>query len=262
MVTQRLGPSLGNAIVNQDDPATVRDGAPAYLLMVDGLIADRPDDRGLLISAAQLYSSYAMVFVEDPARAQVMTAKARGYARRAFCAEQPRLCELDGGPQPPFAAGLQNVTSSRLPALYAYATSWAAWIKARGGEPLALADVPKVEAMLARVVELDESYARGEAQLYLGILRSQIPPALGGRPEIGQRHFEKAIAISEGRNLFAKLEYARHYARLVFDRALHDRLLNEVLAADPTAPGYTLGNVLAQQQARILLEGSADYFEE
>lgn len=262
MVTQRLGAGLGNAIVNQDDPATVRDGAPAYLLLVDGLIADRPDDRDLLIAAAQLYSSYAMVFVEDPARARVMTHKAHGYARRAFCAELPRPCELDSGPQPPFAAELRGITTSHLPVLYAYATSWAAWIKARGGEPLALAEVPKIEAMLTRVVELDEAYARGEAQLYLGILRSQIPPALGGRPAVGQGHFEKAIAYSEGRNLFAKVEYARNYARLVFDRELHDRLLHEVLAADPVAPGYTLGNVLAQQQARLLLESSADYFEE
>ncbi len=262
MVTHRLGASLGNAIINQDDPATVRDGAPAYLLLVDGLIADQPDDRDLLIAAAQLYSSYAMVFVEDPPRARVMTTKARGYARRAFCAAQPRLCELDSGPQPPFAAELQDITPSQLPALYAYATSWAAWIKARGGEPLALADVPKVEAMLTRVVELDEVFARGEAQLYLGVLRSQIPPALGGHPELGQTHFEKAIAVSEGRNLFAKLEYARNYARLVFDRELHDRLLHEVLTADPVAPGYTLGNVLAQQQAQVLLESSADYFGE
>jgi hypothetical protein len=53
---------------------------------------------------------------------------------------------------------------------------------------------------------------------------------------------------------------AEFYARLVFDRELHDRLLGEVLAADPKAPGYTLMNTLAQQRANQLLASGKDYF--
>jgi hypothetical protein len=85
---------------------------------------------------------------------------------------------------------------------------------------------------------------------------------MGGKPEEGRRQFEKAIAISGGDDLMAKVEYARRYARMVFNRELHDRLLREVLAADPVQPGLTLGNVLAQRQARELLESAADYFQE
>jgi len=40
----------------------------------------------------------------------------------------------------------------------------------------------------------------------------------------------------------------------------HDRLLNEVLSADPIAPGFTLMNVLAQERAKKLLESGKDYF--
>jgi hypothetical protein len=58
----------------------------------------------------------------------------------------------------------------------------------------------------------------------------------------------------------AKVLYARQYARLVFDRPLHDRLLNEVVAADPEAPGLTLGNTLAQEQALLLLASADEYF--
>jgi hypothetical protein len=54
--------------------------------------------------------------------------------------------------------------------------------------------------------------------------------------------------------------YAQFYARLVFDRALHDRLLNEVLAADPVAPRLTLINTLAKVKAKALLESGKDYF--
>jgi hypothetical protein len=58
----------------------------------------------------------------------------------------------------------------------------------------------------------------------------------------------------------AKVLYARSYARLVFDRPLHDRLLGEVLAADPQAPGLTLSNTLARDEARGLLDEADEYF--
>ncbi|MBU0970353.1 MAG: TRAP transporter TatT component family protein, partial [Proteobacteria bacterium] len=50
------------------------------------------------------------------------------------------------------------------------------------------------------------------------------------------------------------------YARMIFDRDLHDRLLKEVLDTNPAAPGYTLVNTYAQKQARQLLENAEDYF--
>jgi len=58
----------------------------------------------------------------------------------------------------------------------------------------------------------------------------------------------------------AKVLYARHYARLVFDRPLHDRLLGEVMQADPYAPGLTLSNTLAQEEAQKLLGDADEYF--
>ena len=57
-----------------------------------------------------------------------------------------------------------------------------------------------------------------------------------------------------------KVEYARRYARMMFEQELHDHLLGDVLSADAVVPGYTLSNVLAQRQARDLLQSSADYF--
>ena len=79
---------------------------------------------------------------------------------------------------------------------------------------------------------------------------------------VGQVHacFERAVELSGGRNLMAKVLFAEYYARLVFDRPLHDRLLEEVVAADPEEPGLTLSNTLAQEQARQLLDDADDYF--
>jgi hypothetical protein len=57
-----------------------------------------------------------------------------------------------------------------------------------------------------------------------------------------------------------KVMFAQLYARLVFDRELHDRLLIEVVEAEPMVDGLTLSNVIAQQQARELLSTGDEYF--
>ena len=111
-----------------------------------------------------------------------------------------------------------------------------------------------------KILELDESYQLGSAHVYIGTLATLVPPAMGGKPEVAKTHFERALVLSRGDNLMFKVLYAQQYARLVFDRELHDRLLNEVIGADSHVPGLVLVNTLAQKQARELLETAADYF--
>ena len=52
-----------------------------------------------------------------------------------------------------------------------------------------------------------------------------------------------------------KVLMAKHYARIVFDRELHDSLLQQVLEAPAEQPGLTLVNTLAQAEAAKLLAG-------
>ena len=63
--TGGLASNLKDAVLNYNDLETVKDGGPAYLLMIDGLLLDAPDNEGLLVSAAALYSAYTGVFVSD-----------------------------------------------------------------------------------------------------------------------------------------------------------------------------------------------------
>ena len=262
MANRDLAETLNHAIRNQDDPATVKAGAPAYLLLIDGFIQQNPGDNTMLVAGSKLYATYAAVFVEDEQRARRMAEKAYKYSARALCRREPSLCAANEIPYDAFVARLPSLDNDDLPELFASATAWAVLIQTRSDDWNAIANLPKVEAMLERVLALEEEYERGQAHLYLGMLRCLCAPAAGGRPEVGRRHFEKAIAMSEGRNLMAKVELARRYARLMFDRVLHDRLLREVLSADPYAPDLTLSNVLAQQEARRLLSTSAAFFGE
>jgi hypothetical protein len=144
--------------------------------------------------------------------------------------------------------------------MYGLAAAWAGYIQANRDDWGAVADLPKVEALLLRVVAIEPKHEDGLPLVYLGVLNSLRPEAVGGKPELGKAYFQQAIDASEGRNLYAKTLMAEFHARLVFDQALHDRLLNEVLAADPKAPRYTLMNTLAQVRAKALLESGKDYF--
>ena len=258
MATDRLANNLSLAMLNQTDPEIVRSGAPAYLLLLDSLIAQSPDDQGLLFAGSRLYGAYAGGLVADADRQQRLTDKALDYARRGLCPEAPALCEAMDQPFEPFSQALAETDEDEIEGIYLYATSWAGWIQAHASDWRAVAELPKAQAMLEWVVALEPTYEQGRAQLYLGVIGSQIPPALGGRPEVGRKHFEAAIDYSHGQDLMAKVEFARHYARLVFDQALHDRLLNEVMQADPVAEGFTLSNIMAQQQAAELLQD--EYF--
>jgi hypothetical protein len=66
--------------------------------------------------------------------------------------------------------------------------------------------------------------------------------------------------MSEGRDLSAKVEYAKGYAKLLYERELHDRLLGEVIEASPYADGLTLSNVMAKEEAEQLMSEADDYF--
>lgn len=252
--------NLTTSLLDQNDPETVAAGAPAYLLLIDSLILDDPDDEGLLRAGSRLYSAYAAVFVSDSERAQRLTARARNYGDRALCEHDDDLCGLATRPFDDYRAQLATLDRGDVPVLFDAASAWAGWIQARSGDWGAVAELPKVRAAMERVVELDGRYQNGAAHLYLGIMSTLLPPALGGKPAEGRAHFERALELSNGQNLRVKVEYARRYARLVYDRALHDRLLNEVLAAPVDAPGQTLGNTLAKREARELLKSADSYF--
>ena len=258
--TSGLADDVSVALVDQPDPLLVRDGAPAYLILIDALIAGNPDNQDLLLAASRLYSSYASAFIADPLRRQALNATALDYGKRALCLTDEALCLSIVGAFDVFEEQLLRTDKSDLPVLYGFGSAWAGWIQANSGDWNAVAELPKVQALMERIIELDESYEQGGAHLYLGVLYTLRPAHLGGLPEIGRVHFERAIELSDQKNLMAKTLFAQNYARLVFDRDLHDRLLVEVIEADAAAPGFTLSNTLAQEQAQELLADADDYF--
>lgn len=259
--TSNAADQLSATILNHDDPATVSAAIPTLLILMDSYARGEKSSGNAKLSAAKLYGAYAGAFVEDTGRRKTLTSTAFRYAKSGSCKKDFTWCGLDRFDKDMFAAFVESLDKNQIDIIYAYAVAWLSYIEAHSDDWNAVADLPKPKQMFTFVIDQDESYDNAGAHLYLAALALTIPPALGGKPEIGKQHFERAIELTDGRNLLTKVEYARRYARLVFDKELHHQLLVDVLASDPKKEGLTLMNIWAQQQAQTLLDDESDYFD-
>ena len=59
--------------------------------------------------------------------------------------------------------------------LYQLGSVWAGWIQANGDDFVAIAELGRVKALMARIAELDETYDYGGPHLYLGVFETLVP---------------------------------------------------------------------------------------
>lgn len=237
----------------QADLDLVCEGSPAYLLILDSLLAEHPDDPELLLGGVQAYTSYAGAVKEcaKPERAGAMGDKARAYGLALLRAETGITPEMSF---PELEAALAKTDQGALGPLFWGGYGWALWVSQQEGAVAAMAELPKIELLMKRVAALDDTYARGGAHLFLGIYNGARPALYGGNPELARHHFERALAISNRAFLPVQVAMAEYYAKPLFDREMYQKLLEEVLAFEiARAPELTLGNLTAQRQARRLL---------
>jgi len=261
VIPPMVGPVVKN-LNRQADLELVCDGAPSYLLLLDSLLVSDPDNARLLMHGTQAYTAYASLMPEcgRQERAAVLGERAKAYGLRLLGTHK----SLGGADQLSLAGfneALQGIGPGEVEKLFWGGYAWATWIGFSKGAPAAVADLPKVEELMLRVLALDEGFYHGGAHLFLGIYYGSRPAMLGGRPEVSRDHFERALALGERRFLPTLVAYAEYYARQTFDQELYVRLLEEALAFDfAQAPDLTLPNVLAQRRARKLLAQTDEFF--
>ena len=255
-----LADNLSSAMLNQDDPETVRAGIPSYMLLMDSFVEGSPDDPNMLGAAAKLYASYGAIFADDEVRASRLTTRARDYALRGICIAYVAACDWREMNYEDFVATLDGLTEQHAEVVYSYSFATLSYLQAHSSDWNARAELPQAEALVRRYLEISGAAAKSTAHVHLGRILTLLPPSFGGKPEEARLHFEKAIALSGGRDLGAKIHFAKGYAKLLYERELHDQLVNEVLEANPYADGLTLTNVLAQEEALQMQAAADDYF--
>jgi hypothetical protein len=260
LLTTMIEPTIGN-LQRQTDLDLVCEGAPAYLLMIDSMISSNPDNLSILQVGAKSYSAYVAAMTECGApqeRIAAIAGKARLYGTNLLRQDLP-LAASDSIED--LTNALKSRNKSDVPNLFWGAFAWVTWIQQQHGSPGSVADSIKVEKIMLRLEELDDTFQQGSVHLFFGGYYAAKPPMFGGRPDLSRMHFEKALAISHHSFLLVQTTYAATYARLVMDKELHDKLLKEVLAFPlENSPDSALSNQIAKRRAKKLL--ADDFFAE
>jgi tetratricopeptide (TPR) repeat protein len=255
-------PNFAATIFEECDPELAKASIPPNLKLMEGLLKNDPENKGILTTLSMGFAGYSLLFVEpeDPERASALYLRALEYGIRALGDKGAPLGNRGGGLEPVRAA-LKNLDRNDLEALFWATLSWNAWINLNLDKPSALAQLSVSEACLKRVLELDERFFYGAPHILMGASLAARPPLLGGNPEKARVHFEQALQENQRKFYLAQVYFAKYYAVRVQDKELFLRVLAEVIHGNPgELKEVCLINRVMQTRAQELAKQAEDLF--
>jgi hypothetical protein len=245
----------GFAVLNEEQDLDIAEKSIASnLKLLEAMLRNDPDNDNLLLLTCMGYTSYTIGFVEDQDqnRARLFYLRAKNYGMRFLKRNQQFSSSLDGNLES-FTKSLLYFDKDAVPYIFWTALSWGSYVSLSLTDPDAMADLPKVEAMMKFVVDKDDKYFYGGAHFFLGALYGSRPKALGGNPDESKSQFEKCIQINDGKFLLTYVYYARTYSVQIQDQDLFDRLLKHVEETSiDILPEARLSNAIAKKKAEHL----------
>lgn len=252
----------GGVYASEDDPDLIRDAIPFGLKTLESLLAASPTHRELLLGAARGFTLYAYLLQDeadrldavDLARARELRARARklylrgrSYALRGLEREHPAFTASLRADR---AAALRPTSVRDVPFLYWAGVSGAAALGVAKDDLDLLGALPTAEALIRRVLELDETYERGAAHEFLVSYEGSRP---GGSAVQAREHYRRALEISRGARASVHLALAEAVTVREQNLAEFRGLLASALAVDvEREPELRLANALARRRAQWL----------
>ncbi len=242
---------------------------PSNIIQMEGLLRVVPENEIIVMNAVRLYTAYAYGWIEDRveelrlahdyAAADEQMRRARYmYLRSRDLAKHYVALEHDGFEEA-YAAGLERFRrylqeefddEEDAEGLLWVGYAWGSYINASKDDMVAVADLPFAKACVQRSVELDPSYFNGAGTTFLAVVATEAP---GADLDEAQALWERALEITERRNLLVLVNMARTYAVRRQDRDLYRSLLVEVLEAGDINPEQRLTNMIARRRAERYL---------
>jgi hypothetical protein len=271
MTTKTMGKVATDGMVaveSEQDLDFAKESIPALIKTLEVLRYGDTGDRVTLTLLAKAYGTYTFGFVEER-----LLASPEGSPEHKEALERANLfysrgkeygiaaLKNDGGmkrsfkaPFPEFKKAVSGLGKKYVPALFWTAFNWANWMNLNRDDPAAIVSLPRVQAMVERVIEIDPDFYYGSAHALRGVLAVSRPAMLGGDPALAKEELTEAMRIAPG-YLMTRVLYAQYYARQTNDRPLFRASLEEVVVADPSELSeQMLANELAQRRAKILLK--------
>ena len=234
--------------------------------------------KNLIVKTARAYSSYAG-FIEDKmeeaeiagdyetaedmrARAIDLYIRSEKYALKALAKSDKTFSEVRTVDMTVFQKALQKLEKKDVEPLFWTAYSIARGISLQKDDPMQVIDLARVELMMQRVLELDETFYFGSAHLFYAVYYGDRAISIGGDPEKAKEHIAHVERINNGKFLMSKLYLARYYAYPTQDVTLFKQSLQEVLdAPSDIYPGEEAATSLAKSRAKRLLDQVDDLFD-
>jgi predicted anti-sigma-YlaC factor YlaD len=191
-------------------------------------------------------------------RAKRLYLRARTYGLRGLDASHAGFeAKLHINPR----AAVRTARAKDVPLLYWTAASWAVAISLSKDDPALIGEIPQMEALMDRAIELDESFKDGAIHSFLITYEMARQGAPGDPAERSRKHFERAMELSRGTQAGPLVAFAEAVCLQKQDLKQFDELLQRALEINPDAqPEFRLVNLIMQRRAKWLLSKRDELF--
>jgi predicted anti-sigma-YlaC factor YlaD len=270
IVANRMGDALassGSGFGSDDDPELIGGAVPFSLKLMESVLAETPNHRGLLLALTQGFVQYSYAFVEMPAdevedrnlafartqreRARRLYLRARNYGVRGLETAYPGMGKaLREDP----VRAVAETTAEDVPLLYWTGLAWAAAISLSKDDPFTVSQLPIMEALVRRALELNPDYDYGAIHVFMityEMTRAGMSPDAAAA---ARRHFTRAVELTGGKQASPYVTLAEAASVQERNRKEFEQLLQQALQVDSDArPEWRLVNTVMQRRARWLL---------
>ncbi|MCX6129370.1 MAG: TRAP transporter TatT component family protein [Proteobacteria bacterium] len=263
------------AFEKDDDLTLIREAIPANIKLLEAMLESDPENQELLTILTQLYASYTFGFIEADFETPGLGDKAmlkdrinrfylRGirYGERALLASSAS-CEQGLKVLTQLDPCLRAMGKADIASLFWYGFNLAAHLNRNLNSMAALAQAPKIEKVMERVLALDESYNFGSAHLFLMAFYGGRSPMMGGNFGKAEEHYQALRRLNGENFLLADVFRARYLLVQKQDQKGFEKTLQEVLTKNPEldkVPRLQLYNSLAKTRAKLYLRSVEDLF--
>jgi predicted anti-sigma-YlaC factor YlaD len=272
----QLGNALagtGTTFTSDDDPELIRAAVPFSLKLVESLLAENPRHEGLLLAAARGFTEYAYAFVQEDAdeledtdkvaatamraRAAKLYLRGRNYGLRGLEVKHPGFGErLKANPK----EAVKELKKSEAPPMYWTAISWGAALSASHDFTM-LPEIPRFEALIDRVLELDEGYDEGTVHTFMITYEMARLSSKGDRAARAKEHFDRAVELGGGHQAGPLVAYAENVLVAQKNKTEFQNMLRQALRMDINkSPENRQLNLAVQRRARWLLSRTDKLF--
>ena len=241
------------AWAERDDVAQIR----AAIAKWDEYLGHDPNNAGVLAMISRAHYMLAAHLTDEEEILATYDAGA-SFGERGMAANDAFTACLDGGKTKDYKC-LDQLGADDMPATYWVYANLGKWSATKGFTYI-VKNKSKLKALADWIQATDPNFLYGAGDRLLGTYYAKAPAAFGGDMELSLAHFEASLAIAPD-YLGTKVLQAQYYATKAQDRDLFQRLLDEVLAADPEViPEIAPELRLEQTKAQNLLNQIDDLF--